>query len=204
MADSVNPGPADPSPLGRRVSHIERFLQGLSRKKIRAKDNSGSPTEFDVLAHQGGSVTDNPDSYGAFHGLKFTPGKVIFQGGTVQGTSPEGGQTVTIKDMEVVSSTIKPADMEGKVLWLEITFSAEVRNGTIIPGGKVTAARCDPKLTVGKEVPNSTYPTKDSPTGRKIYFEVGRWTKEGFAPSSSSGGNYLLTWCPGNFIVQRI
>jgi hypothetical protein len=196
MGDSVTPGMGGRGPTERRIAAIERFLGRFSKRTIFAKNGQGNPQGYQVLAILGAPGKIDPTS-GAFWGLYTGEGnKTFLQGGTVSG----GSGAKTIEDIAVVSGSIRPNSMDGKLLWVEITGTGLVVDDVLLPGFDITGANCSATSTTGDNLPDPTLPTKDSPRGR-ICVEIGRWTTDNFTPSQI--GNIGIGFCPGNFNVSR-
>lgn len=118
-------------------------------------------------------------------------GNTFLQGGTVTGGN---GGTVSIADEKVVDSISGPTNSAGTKLYVKASCEATVEDGLMMPGCKLNSASI---TTTGGS--NATF-TVASPTG-DLYYEIGRWTADGFYPSGI--GNLHASGCIGSFGISR-
>jgi hypothetical protein len=195
MSNRLNPGVGEKSPEQRRSASAERFIGQFQKTLITAKDAMGVERQFEVLA-----ITGPPKNVvgevGAFWGMYVEKGDTYLQGGTVFG----GNGNKTVEDIKVLDRKTVAATLVGKKLWVEIGFNGVVADGVLLPGGDVTSAKCSAQSTAGKDLPPNTLPTAKSPNAKKVFYEVGRWTKDGFFPSRT--GHISVGFCPGGYNIS--
>lgn len=151
-----------------------------------------------MLAVLGAPAKSVVGEVGAFWGM-YTgeKGATFLQGGTISG----GSGTKTVADIKVLDAKTVSGTLLDKALWAEITINGVASDGVLLPGANVVSVQCSVTATVGKDVPSNTLPTATSPNGKKVYVEIGRWTKEGFFPSQR--GSIQISFCPGGFTITR-
>ena len=133
---------------------------------------------------------------GAFF-TKYTndDGDTFLQGGEVK----SGSGNFLIADMKVIDHTTGPVETDGDKLVLEATVDGYVVDGVLLAGLTATAAAyITPSVST---IPADTLPTLASPTGRKVYIEIGRWTATDFLPAYP--GNIRIAFCPGAYQITR-
>ena len=190
MGNRLTPGIGENSPEKRRAAVSERFIGQFTKTTIIAKDALGNERKFDVLAVLGAPAKLPPAEVGAFWGMYVgEKGATYLQGGTVSG----GRGNYTIADIKVLDGKTVSGSLVGKVLWVEIGFNGVTADGVLLPGGDVTSAKCSAQGTAGGSIPSNTLPTAKSPNGKKVFYEVGRWTTEGFLPAQR--GHISVGFC---------
>lgn len=197
MGASLPPGAGEHGKVEHRIAAIERFLGPFKLTRIQAQTEQGDPRHFNILAATGRPGDAAEKVTGSFWGLYVKSGHTYLQGGTVSG----GSGTKTIDDIKVLDGKTVAGTLVDKILWVSITVNGVASDGVLLPGANVTAAECSVTSTVGTQVPSNTLPTASSPSGKKVYVEIGRWTKEGFFPSKQ--GHIQVSFCPGSFTITR-
>jgi hypothetical protein len=122
-------------------------------------------------------------------------GDTYLQGGIISGSH---GGTATLADYKVLDATTGVVTLGGKILWAEATCTATAADGILLPGLSVTAGAYGTPATT---VPANDAITYDSRTGRKLYYELGRWTDATFLPAGV--GSLATQACLGNWILVR-
>lgn len=194
MGDRINPGVGEAGPLARRMAAMERFFSCMTKTRIIANDEFGTPKKFTVVSSVGTPAVDASAAIGAFFG--------VYKGKEQKGWCLQGGQ-VSAGDKEevldyvfLVKTGSEPDD--GYKHWLQITGDGVAANGRLYAGFTKT------KVTPGhgEAMPQSTLPTKTTPKGRDCYVLLGMWQSKRFVPSQT--GNIAVTFCPSQgYTVHR-
>lgn len=193
----LTPGIGESGPMQKRAASSERFIGQFTKTLITAKDATGKERQFEVLAITGAPSKSAPRVFGSFWGTYIEKGDTYLQGGTVSA----GSKTETIENIKVLDRNTRTGSLEGKILWMEATVNGVASEGVILPGANLTEAKCSTESTIGTKVPSNTLPTAKSANGKKVFVEIGRWTKNTFLPSRQ--GNIQINFCPGSFTIYR-
>jgi hypothetical protein len=189
---------------------LQRILRSLPVRWWSSAERSGDKIGSEETPSAAGDTVgafDLPETLfepgggsGSLNGSFYTmyedgDGDTYLQGGTVAGGH---GGSETLADYKVLDATTGVGTLSGKILWAEVTVSATNSDGILLPGLSVTAAAYG---TPGTAVPDNEVITAASPTGKKLYYELGRWTDTTFLPAGVGG---LATQaCLGNWNLVR-
>ena len=113
-------------------------------------------------------------------------------GGTITG----GDLTETIAD--ILIGTVGSEPVDGTFYWLKCSYTGEVEDLVLLPGGDLTAVAA---VGNGLVVPNNQIPTAATPAGF-VYLVLGQWNGSVFTPSGC--GDVTLTHCPGSLSYSRL
>lgn len=196
MADRLRHGIGEKSPSDKRMAVSERFVGQFTKTRIIAKDSFGKEREFEVLAILG-APADKVPSFGAFYGIYVKDGNTYLQGGGVKAGSVSKG----IEDIKILEGKRVPSSLVGKILWLEAVVDGITQDKVLLPGLTLVSAKCSVQSTSGEKVPDDTLPTSSSPSGKKVFLEIGRWVESGFLPSRQ--GHIQISHCPGSYTITR-
>ena len=151
--------------------------QGKDGKQVKMKPGKG-----------GGTVVQT----GAFCRVFQDNGNWMLSGGVV---SSGDGNNEVIDDIGIGNVGSEPAD--GRIIWLNVSFMANISEGWLLPSGEVTSATDNN----GSVLPGNIAPTKTTPSGRCIV-PLGIWNNEKFTPYGC--GNVLVAHCFGALTYSRI
>lgn len=130
---------------------------------------------------------------GAFYGLVTADGHTYLQGGSVTGGH---GGSATLDNIKVIDATSGPVAAEDYILYLQVSATATVADGVMLPGCQVNSA----STSTAADLPSAHAFTTSAATGN-LYLELGRFTADSFLPASP--GNVLAGGCIGNFQLTR-
>jgi hypothetical protein len=137
---------------------------------------------FTATAQDGGGGSS---ASGAFATVFQAGGKWYLQDGSVSGGT--GSESVAATDLELSDVGSEPADDEE--LWLKIQGTAVLTDGVLTSAFNVTG------VTVQTTGGSNNVPTVSSTSGT-YYHKLGSWLGGTFRPTSGSGGNLRLEFCP--------
>jgi len=122
-------------------------------------------------------------------------GDTYLQGGNVK----SGSGNFTIADKKVLDFTTGMGTLGGHVLVLEVDVDGYAPDGVLLAG--LTATAADWVSPDGTTSANDTLPTAASPSGKKVFIEIGRWADDDFFPANA--GNIRISFCPGSYNITR-
>ncbi len=123
--------------------------------------------------------------------LQYRDGEdLMLLGGAVSG----GTGNINVADLTL--AVIGEEPVNGTHHWLDVSYTAIVEDGVLLPGGDVTAVTDGS----GTTIPDNVMPTASSPSGT-FYIPLGNWLNGRFFPSGC--GNIQVSHCPGSFTYSR-
>lgn len=180
--------------LSRRISDLERTLMRYQNMFVGVTvPGAGQTMTIQVLGiRQGSEDAVAAGQTGAFCGVYKENGNWMLSGGVV---SSGDGNNVVVDDIDIGNVGSEPPD--GRMVWLNVSFTANISDGWLLPSGRVTAANDNQ----GAVLPDNIAPTAATTSGRCI-IPLGIWNDEKFTPYGC--GNVLVAHCFGALTYSRI
>lgn len=176
----------------REALMADRIIAGPGLKESSGGKTGRILTVASAPATPGGGDPP-PAAVGAFFGIYQEGGHTYLQGGSVTGGH---GGSASISAIKVIDATTGPIAPAGYVLYLEVSATATLYEGILLPGCQVDSA----STGTASELPAAHAFTVAQPSG-ELYAELGQFTATSFLPAAP--GNVHASGCIGNFQLSR-